>query len=48
MHDSIKLRYRIFPYIYNAARIAYENGICIIRPLYYEWPKEENAYTNNS
>ena len=32
------------PYIYTAARQAYDTGISICRPLYYEWPEENEAY----
>jgi len=32
------------PYIYTAVRQAYDTGISICRPLYYEWPEENEAY----
>ena len=38
------LRYELMPYIYTAAREGYDTGISICRPLYYEWPEENNAY----
>lgn len=44
IRESVALRYALFPYIYTAAREAYETGISICRPLYYEFPEEENAY----
>ena len=42
--DAVRLRYRIFPYLYTAARETYETGIGMNRPLYYEYPEENNAY----
>lgn len=45
MHDAINLRYALFPYIYTNAREAYETGISIVRPMYYEYPEMEEAYT---
>ena len=42
--DVVELRYQLMPYIYTAARQAYDTGISICRPLYYEWPEEKEAY----
>ena len=42
--DVCNLRYQLMPYIYTAARQAYDTGISICRPLYYEWPEENEAY----
>ena len=42
--DAVRLRYRIFPYLYTAARETFETGIGMNRPLYYEYPEENNAY----
>ena len=44
LRETVVLRYALFPYIYTAAREAYDTGISISRPLYYEWPEESNAY----
>ena len=44
MLHALKLRYSLIPYIYTAAREAHDNGISILRPMYYEYPKEDNAY----
>lgn len=44
-NQAFKLRYTLVPYIYTAARQAYDTGISICRPLYYEWPEENKAYT---
>lgn len=45
MREAIRLRYDLSPYIYTAAREAYDTGIGICRPLYYAYPEEERAYT---
>jgi len=42
--ELLELRYGLIPYIYNAARMAYENGISLLRPLYYEYSVREEAY----
>ncbi len=44
MLQSVQLRYQLMPYIYTAARQAYDTGISICRPLYYEWPEANEAY----
>ncbi len=42
--ETVKLRYALMPYIYTAARQAYDTGVSLCRPLYYEWPEVNNAY----
>ncbi|HVO75140.1 MAG TPA: TIM-barrel domain-containing protein, partial [Ignavibacteriaceae bacterium] len=44
MRDAIKLRYSIIPYIYTSAREAYDTGISILRPMYYDYAKNDTAY----
>ncbi|MHC1705122.1 MAG: TIM-barrel domain-containing protein [Tenuifilaceae bacterium] len=44
MRDAIVNRYRFVPYIYSAARKAYDTGISIVRPMYYDYPDQEQAY----
>jgi alpha-glucosidase (family GH31 glycosyl hydrolase) len=44
MRNACLLRYSLIPYIYNAARTAYETGISVVHPMYYDYPDEENAY----
>ena len=46
MNDAVKLRYAMFPYLYTMARQCYDTGVGICRPLYYEHPEVEEAYTN--
>ena len=44
MKAAIRLRYDLSPYIYTAARHAYDTGVSICRPLYYYWPENDEAY----
>lgn len=44
MRDAIRLRYSLSPYIYGAARQAYDTGISMCRPLYYYYPENDEAY----
>ncbi len=47
MLEAVKLRYSMVPYIYTQARVAYDTGVSICRPLYYEWPDENEAYKHS-
>lgn len=44
MRDVFHLRYALIPYIYTAAREAYDTGISLCRPMYYNSPKVDEAY----
>jgi alpha-glucosidase (family GH31 glycosyl hydrolase) len=44
MRDAFQLRYALAPYIYTAARKAYDTGISICHPLYYDYPENKEAY----
>jgi hypothetical protein len=44
MRDAYLLRESLIPYIYTAARNAYDSGISICHPLYYEYPETPEAY----
>ncbi|HVP39161.1 MAG TPA: TIM-barrel domain-containing protein, partial [Candidatus Saccharimonadales bacterium] len=44
MRDAFRLRYALIPYIYTASRRAYESGVAIVHPLYYDWPDADQAY----
>lgn len=46
IRDAVKQRYRIVPYIYSMARKAYDTGVSICRPMYYEWPEAEESYVH--
>ena len=44
MKEALDLRYAMVPYIYTQARTAYDTGVSICRPLYYDWAEESEAY----
>jgi alpha-glucosidase len=44
MRDAFHLRYALVPYIYTASRQAYDSGVSICRPMYYDFPEFEEAY----
>lgn len=48
MLEAANLRYSLFPYIYSMARKTYDTGIGMCRPLYYEYPELEVAYSNEN
>ena len=45
LYDAIHLRYALDPYIYTMARESYDTGISLCRPMYYDYPKDENSYS---
>jgi hypothetical protein len=45
MRSAYDLRYALLPYIYTYARQAYDTGISLCSPLYYNWPENEESYT---
>ena len=47
LKEAIQLRYALSPYIYDAARQAYETGVSMCRPLYYYYPELKEAYDWN-
>ena len=44
MRDAILLRYALIPYIYTMARQAYDTGVSLVYPVYYDAPETEEAY----
>ena len=44
LRETFRLRYALVPYIYTAARAAYDTGVSICRPMYWDWPEEDEAY----
>ncbi len=46
MKQAVELRYALIPYIYTQARKAYDTGVSICRPLYYDYPEVDEAYEN--
>jgi hypothetical protein len=41
---AMQRRAALVPYIYNAARAAFDTGIGLVYPMYYEWPQCDEAY----
>ena len=44
INQTVKLRYALFPYLYTMARKAYDTGLGLCRPMYYEYPESAEAY----
>lgn len=42
--QTIRERYTLVPYIYTMARRAYDEGVSLCRPLYYDYPEASEAY----
>ena len=47
MRKVYHLRSQLIPYIYSLAYNAYANGTPLLAPMYYEYPKDENAYKHS-
>ena len=45
LRSTFQLRYALQPYIYTEARRTYDTGVAFFRPLYFDWPHEDAAYT---
>lgn len=41
---ALQARETLLPYIYNGHRAAFDGGVGLIRPMYYDWPEEDAAY----
>lgn len=41
---AVHAREMLIPYIYNATRQAFDDGISLLRPMYYEFPQNPEAY----
>ncbi|MGC1783973.1 MAG: TIM-barrel domain-containing protein [Acidobacteriaceae bacterium] len=48
MREDYHLRYALLPYIYTEARRTYDTGVAFLRPLYYNWPEADPAYTSKN
>ncbi|MBB3188651.1 glycoside hydrolase family 31 protein [Microbacter margulisiae] len=44
LYNAIHLRYALAPYIYTMSRKAYDTGISLCRPMYYDYPQNKEAY----
>jgi len=48
MRSDFHLRYALIPYIYTEGRRTYDTGVAFLRPLYYDWPEADQAYTSKN
>ena len=48
MRKTVDLRYALVPYIYTEGRRTYDTGVAFLRPLYYNWPEADPAYTSKN
>ena len=46
MRATMHLRYALVPYIYAAARKAFDTGVSMCRPMYYSHPEHDKAYNS--
>jgi len=46
LRSTFQLRYALQPYIYTEARKTYDTGVAFFRPLYYDWPEADQAYSS--
>lgn len=44
MKDYLRLRHRMIPYLYTMNRICHAEGLPLIRPMYYNHPRDREAY----
>ncbi|MEX1276208.1 MAG: TIM-barrel domain-containing protein, partial [Bacteroidota bacterium] len=45
MRKAFLLRVALVPYLYHAAREAYDTGVSLCRPMYYDYPGAGEAYS---
>ena len=46
MKEAMVLRNNLGPYLYTAARNAFDTGVALVHPMYYDSPHEEAAYVH--
>ena len=46
--DYLRLRESLVPYLYTAARQAYDTGLPMTRALYLNWPEQDEAYKHDT
>lgn len=44
LRETVRQRYEMAPYIYTMARKAYDEGLSLCRPMYYDYPEKQEAY----
>ncbi len=48
LRSAFQLREAMQPYLYTEARRTYDTGVAFLRPLYYNWPEDDSAYTSRN
>jgi alpha-glucosidase len=48
LRSTFQLREAMEPYLYTEARRTYDTGVAFLRPLYYDWPEDDAAYTSKN
>ncbi|MGL4791283.1 MAG: DUF5110 domain-containing protein, partial [Anaerotignaceae bacterium] len=48
VREAYNLRYRMLPYLYSMMHEANTNGKPVMRPLFLEFPEDENCYTDKN
>jgi alpha-glucosidase (family GH31 glycosyl hydrolase) len=48
LRTALQLREAMEPYLYTEARRTYDTGLAFLRPLYYDWPEDDDAYTSKN
>jgi alpha-glucosidase (family GH31 glycosyl hydrolase) len=48
LRSTFQIRYALQPYIYTEAHRTYDTGVAFFRPLYYDWPEADEAYSSKS
>lgn len=46
LRNIVLQRYRMAPYVYTMARKTHDEGLSLCRPMYYDYPENEEAYAN--
>merc|ERR1712224_335875 len=41
---AMLFRHALVPYLYTASRATFDTAVAAVHPMYYDWPKEPNAY----
>jgi alpha-glucosidase len=46
LREAFQWRHQLLPYLYTEARRTYDSGVAFVRPLYYDWPRDDAAYVH--